>query len=613
MPRRLAACLISMFIMLSCAVILAQDGGLPPMPPGVPPPSEQPGDEEIDLPPPPPIIPIEEIQDSSDVKGPPSVLQLPRQVPPEFPIREEPALPTEDIGSKPTGPGSNWGMFKGDPAHTGHTEEQLNFPLKLAWKHITELATDNPSSPAVADGVVYICSGRRLYAVNAETGSLKWRYPAEESLTAVVKSSPLVGEDLVYFGGGDGRLYAITKENGTHAWSFATKGIMNSSPVLADGVIYVGSSDNHLYAIDALTGQMKWPGGFRTRDDVSSSPAVAGGLVYFLSSDTVLYAAHTSTGRCRWAVRVGAWSRSATPVVSENTVFLAAGNVLQAYQAKSGRMKWGVRFSSEITTVPAVAHGTVYVACRNGKLYALTNAGKLKWDAPADLGASAYGSPVVAGDTVIVGANKGVLAAADAETGKLKWKYIVMPSSVEYGSYRYKLKYVNIAAAPAVSYGTLYVLADDGTIHAFRYDMPDSTPPQVSTVLPPRDWLMPGAPPIEIAGVVEDPGSGINWDTLSFVLDNEAIPQKDPDKTKDIGYKILPERGIVYYKTPITQPISPLSDGLHTVSLSVSDWSGNKMETQWCFTVDNRITRRPRPAEETGTTGQGQPQERLGF
>ena len=56
-------------------------------------------------------------------------------------------------------------------------------------------------------------------------------------------------------------------------------------------------------------------------------------------------------------------------------------------------------------------------------------------------------------------------------------------------------------------------------------------------------------------------------------------------------HKVIPERGIIWYKTEITQPIQPLRDGQHTVSLSLSDWAGNKTDLSWSFTVDNRIPR----------------------
>ena len=596
MARRLIVCLIAVS-MLVCGRSLVFGQPPPDAPPAdsseLMPPDMPPADSSELMPPDmPPMPPDAGDQPSSPSGQQPRPRPRPNTGPGQYPTQPPKSRPVDrpDIVA-PLGPVDNnfqtenvqpkqssardWPMFKGDTAHTGYTEEQLTYPLKLAWKFPTEIIPNNPSSPAESDSVIYMCAGRRLYAINAETGSPKWVYPEEESLTAVIKSSPLVGEDLVYFGGGDGKLYAITKDKGTLAWNFTTKGIMNSSPVLMDGVIYVGSSDDHLYALDAKTGEPRWPGGFQVRDDVSTSPAVVGGLVYFLSSDMILYAAHTSGGRGpKWAVRVGSWSRSATPIVSENTVYLAAGNTMQAYQAKSGRLKWGVKFQTDITTVPAADPTGIYFACKNGKLYALNTAGKVKWPAPADLGASAYGSPIVAGNEVIIGTNKGFLYAFDKATGELKWKYVVQPQSFDYG----KLRYVNITSSPMVVNGTLYVVADDGTLHAFRQDAPDFTGPIVSTVVPPRDYLMPGEPPVQIAVVANDLGSGIKEDSITISLDGQPVE-----------YKVIPERGIIWYKTEITQPIQPLRDGQHTVSLALSDWAGNKTSLSWSFSVDNRI------------------------
>ncbi|HUV03696.1 MAG TPA: PQQ-binding-like beta-propeller repeat protein [Armatimonadota bacterium] len=587
MARKLTAWLITILILILVhPAIFAQDDALPP--PGPTDVEEMPAEppEEVEMPPPPPPVP--------DTWSPPRTPTREAQPTEEAPLVEETPQPTESLAPVLAGSGRNWSMFMGDPAHSGYTDERLNFPLKLAWKRMalmaaTEIGKQNPSSPVVADGVVYICAGHRLYAVNAETGSLKWAYPAQESLPTAIKSTPLVGDDLVYFAGGDGWLYAVKKETGTLAWNFITASTITSSPILADGVIYVGSGDDHLYALDAQSGNPKWPGGFHTLDDVAGSPAVVDGLVYFLSGDMVLYAALVGSGDVKWAVRIGTMGRTASPVVAENTVYLAAGNFVQAYQAKSGRLKWGIQLRTTVTSTPAVANGTLYVGCRNGKLYAFTTAGKLKWSAPVDVGAPIYASPVIAGDTVIVAANKGALVAVDAETGAVKWTYTIFPSSLDY-----KLKYANVTASPAVSNGALYVLADDGTLYAFTYEMPDNTPPQVSRVVPSRDALMPGIPPVEIAAIFADPGSGMKTDSISLLLDGE--PQE---------HKLIPERGIVWFKTPVTQPVVPLLDGLHTVTLSLADWAGNKTEMSWYFTVDNRMRQRGTTQPAPGASSSG--------
>lgn len=598
--RLLAASILISGLMIFCAMAVAQGPPMPPMPPpgpGMDGPPMLPGEPGDFVPPPPPPAPPE--VSPQPAPNPPAPTPTPTKPttpgestkprsPKTTPAREAPRViePGERPYVAPM-PGSDWTMFKGDSAHTGYTEEMLNFPLKLAWKHIAsvpslDIGQRNPSAPVVADGVVYFCSGRRLHAVDAETGALKWSYPAKEMLTAAIKSTPLVGEDLVYFGGTDGRLYAVTREDGILAWSFVTKGIITSSPILADGVVYVGSGDDNLYALDARTGQMKWPGGFRTRDDIGGSPAYSDGLVYFLSGDMVLYAAYATSGKIKWSARVAGASRQASPVISENTVYIASGNFIQAFQAKSGRLVWGLQLRNEITTTPAVANGVIYFGCRNGSFYALTTAGKIKWGEPIDLRAPIYGSPIIAGDTVFVAANKGMIAAIDVSTGAFRWYYTAMPATLDEG----RLRYLNLSSPPIVSNGSLYVLADDGTLYAFRDDFPDNTPPVVSTFAPSRNALIPGSPPLQIAAVFGDEGSGIREDTVKLSLDGEPVE-----------FSLIPERGIAWYRTEVTQPIVPLSNGLHTVALSGRDWAGNQMDTTWTFTVDNSIRR------TTSTTG----------
>jgi len=63
------------------------------------------------------------------------------------------------------------------------------------------------SSPAVANGVVYVGSGSNVYALNASTGALLWTYTTASG----VSSSPAVANGAVYVGsgGGVGNVYAF--------------------------------------------------------------------------------------------------------------------------------------------------------------------------------------------------------------------------------------------------------------------------------------------------------------------------------------------------------------------------------------------------------------------
>ena len=63
-----------------------------------------------------------------------------------------------------------------------------------------------------------------------------------------VDSSPAVADGVVYVGSTDRYLYAFDAATGEEVWRVATGGFIISSPAVANGVVYVGSRDRYLYA-----------------------------------------------------------------------------------------------------------------------------------------------------------------------------------------------------------------------------------------------------------------------------------------------------------------------------------------------------------------------------
>jgi outer membrane protein assembly factor BamB len=74
----------------------------------------------------------------------------------------------------------------------------------------------------------------------------------------VFLSSPVVVKNTVYFGSGDGNVYALDAATGEQRWKFKTGDVVHASPAFADGVLFFGSWDSYFYAVDAATGKEKW-------------------------------------------------------------------------------------------------------------------------------------------------------------------------------------------------------------------------------------------------------------------------------------------------------------------------------------------------------------------
>src|SRR5207249_11476653 len=133
---------------------------------------------------------------------------------------------------------------------------------------------------------------------------VKWKFKTERVIEAWF-SSPTVSDDMVYFGSDDSYLYAVNALTGELKWKFKTGDVVYSSPAIADGGVFVGSHDGYLYAVDAKTGAERWR--FKTGYRVYSSPAVRDGTVYFGSADTYVYAVDAATGKLLWKFKAGDW------------------------------------------------------------------------------------------------------------------------------------------------------------------------------------------------------------------------------------------------------------------------------------------------------------------
>jgi outer membrane protein assembly factor BamB len=266
------------------------------------------------------------------------------------------------------------------------------------------------SSPAIADGTVYFVSSTgSLAALDASTGKPKWVFPMEYERKFEAKnlhgypstaqtiadaydlftSSPAVANGKVFFGSGDGNVYALDAETGILQWKFPTKDVVHSSPAVVNNVVYVGSWDSYLYAIDADTGQEKW--GFKSGEDETihnqvgfqSSPAVVDGVVYSGCRDAHVYAIDAATGRKKWDYPTSKSWVIASPAVYNGMVYAGTSDSSRflGLDAKTGRLKFNFDAKAYMFSSPSIAGDVAYVGDHNGKLYAIdAKTGKALWE-----------------------------------------------------------------------------------------------------------------------------------------------------------------------------------------------------------------------------------------
>ena len=211
-----------------------------------------------------------------------------------------------------------WPMFHHDTAHNGYSNSTAPKTNRTLWNYTTGSYVD--SSPAVADGVVYVGSGNNnVYALNATTRAFLWSYHTSD----VVDSSPAVVGGFVFVGSWDGNVYALNATTGKLVWSKKTGGpIVHSSPAVVGGFVFVGSWDGYVYALNATTGKLVWSK--KTGGPIEySSPAVADGVVYVGSTDHNVYALNVATGAVVWSYPTGGVVKS-SPAVAGGVVFVGS-------------------------------------------------------------------------------------------------------------------------------------------------------------------------------------------------------------------------------------------------------------------------------------------------
>lgn len=177
------------------------------------------------------------------------------------------------------------------------------------------------SAAVGADGAVYIGSfDSYLYALDPQTGKTRWRFKTNDHIYA----SAALGEDeagnttAIYVGSADGIFYAVSAQ-GELLWRYDTGNPIRSSAALGAGpdgqpgaIVYYGAGNGKLYALNTADGSLRWS--FDTtaandpeladRNDLNASPALGRtgvviggehGQVWYVPYD---YCLHAEDARC---------------------------------------------------------------------------------------------------------------------------------------------------------------------------------------------------------------------------------------------------------------------------------------------------------------------------
>jgi outer membrane protein assembly factor BamB len=279
--------------------------------------------------------------------------------------------------------------------------------------------------PVLSGGLVQALSdsGRRLEALDPDTGEVRWR--REMSYTGIWQAG-----GALLLGRADGTVTGVDGASGGTLWHRSIPG--HAAPFFlsfpGDPSAYVASasrdgSTTRVTAVDPATGSVRWD----ARLDGALEPfASAGGSLFLLSLDTVY---GDTKAVVRYTPASGATRRVPLSVPRQNAQgtahggvvhLLAAGGGLEAVDLDAGRRLWQVETSVSLGSAPVTDGRRVYLSTADGRLLAFdarrgTFLGQTRprLGARADRVTASVSAPVLVGGRVCAGAPDGTVFAVD--------------------------------------------------------------------------------------------------------------------------------------------------------------------------------------------------------
>ncbi len=155
---------------------------------------------------------------------------------------------------------------------------------KARWK----LRLPGPvyASPTVAKGIVFIANAGKFFGVDLSTGKVRWIREMPKSETNFAQSRAATDGEAFVQGCWDSHLYALEAETGEIRWrnacqerTFAFSPAIGS-PVIEQGSVYIVANGNGLFRFDLATGKKVWEIASPGQKYGHSGPCVVGDRVF---------------------------------------------------------------------------------------------------------------------------------------------------------------------------------------------------------------------------------------------------------------------------------------------------------------------------------------------
>ncbi|MGB3797919.1 MAG: PQQ-binding-like beta-propeller repeat protein [Alteraurantiacibacter sp.] len=395
-------------------------------------------------------------------------------------ISADPALADVSVVVPTATTNATWSQAGGNAAKVaGHVT--LSSSPAPAWSASISGTTKTrrlAAAPVVGGGMLFaVDTDAVVYAFDAETGARRWNHQIKVSgslQNATFGGGAAYDNGRVYATNGVGDVVALDAQTGAEIWRVKPAGPLRGSPTLAFNEVFVMTQDNQLFALDTEDGGVVWQRAAASGQSGLfgvAAPAAGQGTVVAGFSSGELIAYRYENGRELWSDALARTSIStqvgtltdvdADPIIDQGRVYaLGQGGRMAAYELLTGQRIWELTLAGVST--PAVVGEWVFTLTDDAQLLAIQRGtGRIRWltqldrwrDAEDKEGPIFWTGPVLASGRLWIASSRGLVKSVDVTNGT-----VADFTELDDG----------VSLPPVVANNMLYIMDDDGTIHAWR-------------------------------------------------------------------------------------------------------------------------------------------------
>ena len=217
-----------------------------------------------------------------------------------------------------------------------------------------------------------------LYCLDADNGDINWTYKTEGYIT----SSPAVADGAVYVISQEpdsGALYKIDANDGSLIWkkalpyqlTFMGGTDLHASPTVGDGMVFASSNTQEYYGINAGTGDIEWTYRDETAlEFIVCSTIYKDGLLFLIDKFSIV-CVNATNGHAIWSTYLGE-ELYVSPSYADNKLYVVTDQrSIYVINATNGDKLGYFNTSSNSWCAPSIYEGRVYVGSTDWNIYCL--------------------------------------------------------------------------------------------------------------------------------------------------------------------------------------------------------------------------------------------------